>query len=108
MSQDRILLTTKDILEKEFKIDTRGYRPQEVDKFLDIIIRDYEEFNQILKEVEDEKKELAEENIRLKQDMRILKTKLDVVKDGNTAEINNADILRRLSSLEKLVYGKEE
>ncbi len=108
MSQDRILLTTKDILEKEFKIDTRGYRPQEVDKFLDVIIRDYEEFNQIIKEVEDEKKELAEENIRLKQDMRILKTKLDVVKDGNTTEINNADILRRLSSLEKLVYGKEE
>ena len=44
MYQDRILLTGKDILEKEFKIDTRGYRPQEVDKFLDIIIRDYEEF----------------------------------------------------------------
>ena len=34
MYQDRILLTGKDILEKEFKVDTRGYRPQEVDKFL--------------------------------------------------------------------------
>ena len=44
MYQERILLTGKDILEKEFKIDTRGYRPQEVDKFLDVIIRDYEEF----------------------------------------------------------------
>ena len=36
MYQDRILLTNKDIYEKEFKIDTRGYRPQEVDKFLDL------------------------------------------------------------------------
>ncbi len=108
MSEDRILLSTKDILEKEFKIDTRGYRPQEVDKFLDVIIRDYEEFNQIIKELEAEKKELVEDNIRLKQDARILKTKLDVVKDGSTSEINNADILRRLSSLEKLVYGKED
>lgn len=107
MSQDRILLTTKDILEKEFKIDTRGYRPQEVDKFLDVVIRDYEEFMQIIKELDAEKKELLEDNIKLKQDIRILKTKLDVVKDGNTTEINNADILRRLSSLEKLVYGKE-
>lgn len=107
MSQDRILLTTKDILEKEFKIDTRGYRPQEVDKFLDVVIRDYEEFMQIIKELDAEKKELVEDNIKLKQDIRILKTKLDVVKDGNTTEINNADILRRLSSLEKLVYGKE-
>lgn len=107
MCQERILLTAKDILEKEFKFDTRGYRPQEVDKFLDMIIRDYEEYNQIIKEFEAEKKELVEDNIRLKQDIRILKTKLDVVKDGNTTEINNADILRRLSNLEKLVYGKE-
>ena len=30
---DRITLTMQDILEKEFKIDSRGYRPQEVDKF---------------------------------------------------------------------------
>ncbi len=108
MSQDRIILTTKDILEKEFKIDTRGYRPQEVDKFLDIIIRDYEEFMQIIKELDAEKKELVEDNIKLKQDVRILKTKLDVVKDGNVPEVNNADILRRLSSLEKLVYGRED
>ena len=49
--QDRILLTGKDILEKDFKIDTRGYRPQEVDKFLDVIIRDYEEFFAIIKEI---------------------------------------------------------
>ena len=108
MSQDRIILTTKDILEKEFKIDTRGYRPQEVDKFLDIIIRDYEEFMQIIKELDAEKKELVEDNIKLKQDVLILKTKLDVVKDGNAPEVNNADILRRLSSLEKLVYGRED
>lgn len=108
MYHDRIVLTTNDILEKAFKIDTRGYRPQEVDKFLDVIIRDYEEFLQIIRELENEKKEIIEDNIRLKQDIRILKTKLDVVKDGNTAEINSADILRRISNLEKLVYGKEE
>lgn len=107
MSQDRILLTTKDILEKEFKIDTRGYRPQEVDKFLDIVIRDYEEFMQIIKDLDAEKKQLVEDNIKLKQDIRILKTKLDVVKEESAPEINNADILRRLSSLEKLVYGRE-
>ena len=44
MYHDRILLTNKDIYEKEFKVDTRGYRPQEVDKFLDDIMRDYEEW----------------------------------------------------------------
>lgn len=108
MCQDRIMLTTSDLLEKEFKVDTRGYRPQEVDKFLDIVIKDYEEFLHIIKELEDEKKELVDDNIKLKQNIRMLKTKIDAIKDGNTVETNNADILRRLSNLEKLVYGKEE
>lgn len=107
MIQDRILLTVKDILDKEFKIDTRGFRPQEVDKFLDVIIRDYEEFIAIIRELETDKKEILEDNLRLKQEIRTLKMKLDVVKEAPVAEINNADLLRRLSSLEKIIYGKE-
>ena len=43
MYNDRITLTPQDILDKEFKIDARGFRPQEVDKFLDVIINDYNE-----------------------------------------------------------------
>ena len=109
MYQDRILLTSKDIYEKEFKVDTRGYRPQEVDKFLDDIMRDYEEWNKIVSELEEEKKEQLEEIIKLKQEIRYLKTQLDVVKDGkNEGSINNTDLLRRISNLEKVRYGKEE
>ena len=52
MYQEGVLLTVKDILDKEFKIDTRGYRPQEVDKFLDLIIKDYEEFSNIINSLE--------------------------------------------------------
>ena len=109
MYQERILLTVKDILEKEFKIDTRGYRPQEVDKFLDIIIRDYEEMTSIITELEKEKKELMEDNLGLKQDVRNLRTKLEVIRDegGDKVIPSNADVLRRLSNLEKIIYGKE-
>lgn len=46
---EKILLTPKDILEKDFKIDARGYRPQEVDKFLDMIMCDYSEYNTAIK-----------------------------------------------------------
>jgi DivIVA domain-containing protein len=106
--QERILLTGKDILEKEFKIDTRGYRPQEVDKFLDVIIRDYEEFISIIKELENDKKELLEDNIRLKQEIRSLKTKLEVIKEGSNKDVSNVDLLRRLSNLEKIIYGDED
>ena len=45
----------QDILEKDFKIDTRGYRLKEVDQFLDIIIGDYEQFLEIINNLEKEK-----------------------------------------------------
>ena len=108
MYQDRIILTSKEILEKEFKADTRGYRPQEVDKFLDLVIRDYETYVTIIRENETEKKELLEDNIRLKQEIRNIKAKLDILKDGSNRDVNNADLLRRLSNLEKIIYGKDE
>lgn len=110
MYQERILLTVQDILDKEFKIDTRGYRPQEVDKFLDVIIRDYKEMSSIIKELESDKKSLVDDNIRLKQEVRNLKTKLDVIEEntgGESSNTTNADVLRRLSNLEKIIYGRE-
>ena len=70
MYQERIMLSPKDILEKEFKIDTRGYRPQEVDKFLDAVISDYEEMFSMMREYERDKKDLIDENMRLKQEIR--------------------------------------
>ncbi len=106
MYQERILLTSKDILEKQFKIDTRGYRPQEVDKFLDVVIRDYEEYTSILKEQENERKDLIEENIRLKQEIRNLRTKIELLSETSANDGNNTDVLRRLSNLEKIIYGK--
>lgn len=105
MYQDRIVLTEKDILEKEFKVDTRGYRPQEVDKFLDIVMHDYSEYRTYIKELEADKKELMEDNIRLKQEIRNLKTKIEVMNEDTGS--SNSDLLRRLSNLEKIIYGKE-
>ena len=107
MYQERIMLSPKDILEKEFKIDTRGYRPQEVDKFLDAVISDYEEMFSMMREYERDKKDLIDENMLLKQEIRILRTKLEVVRDSGPNEMNNADLLRRLSNLEKIIYGEK-
>ena len=108
MYQDRIMLTVKDIFDKEFKLDTRGYRPQEVDKFLDVVMRDYEEFTSLNNELTNEVKELTNDNLRLKQEIRSLKMKLDVLKENTDSETGNSvDVLKRLSNLEKIIYGKE-
>lgn len=105
--RDKITLTMQDILEKEFKIDARGYRLQEVDKFLDIIIKDYNEYNNIIRGLEKDKKILLEENKLLRNEVRNLKSSIDAAKIGEK-EITNVDLLRRISQLEKIILGKEQ
>ena len=80
MLNDRIALSSKEILEKEFKIDARGYRLQEVDKFLDIVIHDYNEYNSIIKELAIKNNQLHEENEKLKNEVRNLKSDLEALK----------------------------
>lgn len=106
MYNDRITLSGSEILEKEFKIDARGYRLQEVDKFLDIIIKDYNEYNSIIKELVIQNNELADENDSLKTEIRNLKSNLDALKYAEK-EVTNVDLIRRISQLEKIILGKE-
>lgn len=106
MYQNKIKLTPQDILEKNFKIDTRGYRLKEVDQFLDDIIGDYEQFLEIINNLEKEKADLLGENMQLKQELRNSKLNEEVASNNSyNGEINNVDVLRRLSQLEKMVYG---
>ena len=103
----KIVNTECEDYNKEFKLDTRGYRPQEVDKYLDVIMRDYEEFISIIKEQNHEIKQLTEDNLQLKQEIRILRTKIEALKDtDNDSGSSNVDVLKRLSNLEKIIYGK--
>jgi len=110
MYKDEFNLTSDMILEKNFKIDTRGYRLKEVDQFLDLVIADYEHFYAIIRNLEKEKEDNLEEIINLKQEIRNLKTNVEIVKatpqmpSGGTS----LDVLKRLSRLEKVVYGDLE
>ncbi len=104
---DKIVLSPEAIYEKEFKIDARGYRPQEVDNFLDIIIKDYSEFIRIVRGYEKEYQKLREENANLKQQIRQLETELESQESSSSdSGVSNVDLLRRISQLEKFVYGK--
>ena len=105
--QGKISLTPQDILEKEFKIDTRGYRLKEVDQFLDEIIGDYEQFYQIIENLEKEKEDYLKEIMNLKQELRNVKMSVDIAKTGEK-EFTNMDLLRRVSNLEKIIFSKEK
>ena len=111
MYNEKIFLTPQEILEKEFKIDAKGYRPQEVDKFLDMVIRDYTEFSNIINKLKNDNKYLAEDNAKLKSEYRKLKNIIDSAEANNVSSnnsYNNIDLLKRISNLEKIVYGKDE
>ncbi len=107
MYQNKIKLTPQDILKKDFKIDTRGYRLKEVDQFLDDIIGDYEQFLNIINGLEKEKADLIAENMNLKQELRNSRLNMEVA-NNSTGEVTNVDIMKRLSQLEKMVYGSKE
>jgi len=101
MLSDKVKLTAKEILEKDFKSGIKGYNKDEVDQFLDLVIKDYETFHQ---EIE----ALQQENLRLKKQIeegqrRGTANPAPSVSGGNT----NYDILKRLSNLEKHVFGSK-
>ena len=100
MLSDKIKLTAKDILEKDFKTAMRGYKPEDVDQFLDLIIKDYEVFHQ---EIED----LRQENVKLKKLAESQPARPVQPATNVTPGTTNFDILKRLSNLEKHVFGSK-
>ncbi|AZU63106.1 cell division regulator GpsB [Neobacillus mesonae] len=97
MLSDKVKLTAKDILEKEFKTGVRGYKQEEVDKFLDLVIKDYGTMHQ---EIED----LQQENLRLRKQLEEAGKRQPMAQPAGTT---NFDILKRLSNLEKHVFGNK-
>ena len=109
MYEDKVTLTPQEILDKEFKIDARGYRPQEVDKFLDLVINDYNEFTNEIKKLKKELTLLSDENNKLKNELRRIKANIEAAEgSASSSQVSNIDLLRRLSQLEKVVYGKND
>ncbi|MEI3604767.1 cell division regulator GpsB [Pseudogracilibacillus sp. SE30717A] len=97
MTVNRVQLSVNDILEKEFKKSMRGYNEEDVDEFLDIIIQDYEALNA---EIE----RLRQENERFKKSSD---HQQPVTRRQTTQPQANYDVLKRLSNLEKAVFGQK-
>ncbi|GEL07897.1 cell division regulator GpsB [Salisediminibacterium halotolerans] len=99
-------LSRNDIYEKEFKSSMRGYNQDDVDQFLDEVIKDYEAFENRIKSLEQENESLKEELAAAREKVKQQPPKEQSENQpspGNT----NYDILRRVSNLEKHVFGSK-
>lgn len=100
-----LVYSPKDILQKEFKTKMRGYDPVEVDEFLDNVIKDYEAYNkEILILKEENNRLLAKVDQVSKVQQAMPRTNQEAPK---SAAVTNFDILKRLSNLEREVFGKK-
>lgn len=103
-NQIKVELDPTEILKKEFKTKMRGYDSEEVDGYLDLIIKDYQSY-------QEEVSRLTAENTRLFNKVEELNKQLnasDSVKENapqQTSAATNYDILKRLSNLERHVFG---
>ncbi len=100
-----ILLNPDMLYNWDFKVDARGYRPQEVDKVLDMVISDYNAFNSMIREKDRQIDALNNQILELKQKLRNAKANMDIVKNSER-QVTNVDLLRRISELEKIIYGR--
>lgn len=115
---DGINYTTQDILQKEFKEKRVGvaYDPTDVDSFLDNIIKDYEVFNREIARLKAENQRLNDKVEDLNKQLSVsgnVNVKPRTAVNSSATQTNNQtnsdinmEILKRLSNLERRVYGQ--
>ena len=106
-------LTAQEIYEKEFHVDLKGYAPVEVDEFLDMVIEDYQKYDEKVEELgaavtryEEKIKELQQQLFALQSENENLNEKVN--SDFVNGSSNTVDILKRIARLEKAVFNQSE
>lgn len=103
--QDLLKLNAEKIFNKDFSIDFKGYSPQEIDEFLDVVIKDYQVAEKVINEMFDENKRLKYEIATLEAEIIELKANVSV-NETSSSNNSNIDILKRLARLEEIILNK--
>ena len=100
--ENKIRLSPKRILNKEFSIESKGYSANE----------DYLNFQSMLNDSYDEIESLQKENSALRRKLNeLLRERQEQRDNARVMEENlnnNVDVLRRISQLEREVYHKNK
>ena len=99
-----IIFTAKDIFDQDFKREVRGYSKDEVNEFLDDVIKDYETYAALVQELREENRRLKEELANKPEETAPAKPVQPTVEMPQMTSATNFDILKRLNRLEKEVF----
>ena len=102
--ENKLNLDPQTILDKEFHVDFKGYSPAEVDDFLDLVIQDYQNYENKIAELGESLSAQQRSNASLKARIIELESRQKVMEDANSSSVSQVDILKRLSRLEQEVY----
>ncbi|AHI53670.1 DivIVA domain-containing protein [Spiroplasma sabaudiense Ar-1343] len=101
----------EDIAKKDFTVEFKGYKVEEVDLFLDEITRDYEilEFEkQKMRDkvisLEHENQNLLDENEKIIASLQLSQQQLEKLARSG---VNSSSILKRIANLEKQNLGQK-
>ncbi|QBQ07509.1 cell cycle protein GpsB [Spiroplasma gladiatoris] len=104
-------LSKKEILEKEFEVEYKGYKVEEVDAFLDIVSEDYKYYEdmEIKKDkiIMDLSKKLDDLTEELNQTMATLKLTEQQQEELARKGLNSSALIKRISALEKTNFNKD-
>lgn len=97
-------LSAQLIYDKSFNVDFKGYTPQEVDQYLDLIIQDYEMFEAKIKELQDTLTHYEQIISELNQNNQTLTGKLNSLQQMDKGDGSMIDLIRRVARLEEVVF----
>ena len=111
--QKKLTVSSDDILNKEFSLQYKGYVPQEVDAFLDEVVKNYEIIEEIRDYYETQNKALQKTNSILRSKIDDLETRLEIEKNKNSSidrvdNNSNLDLIKKIAKLESELYQTKQ
>lgn len=103
---EKLNLTVQEILDKQFNVDFKGYSANEVDAFLDVVLEDYQIYEENIEVLKSEIESLKTEIDYLAKEKLELESKQRVIDLSNTTSYSSVDLLKRVARLEEEVYKK--
>ena len=109
----KLTLSSDDIFNKEFTLQYKGYVPQEVDGFLDEVLKNYEIIEEIKDYYETQNKALQKTNSILRTKIDELETKLEIEKSKNNSiekvdSSSNLDLIKKIAKLESELFQTKQ